>query len=109
AEDSTWRSFARKTFRTIDRLLSRREAALAERSDDVAEKERRTITALRGQWVHQLLDELPLRQAGSLWVVRRITYGRQPTRTTRSVAHIEAWTLEGTRLRLVKRRTVAPE
>jgi hypothetical protein len=109
AEDPAWRSFAGKTFRTIDRLLSRRETALAQRPDDLTEKERRTIRGLRGQWVHQLLGELPFRPSGSLWVVTRRTRVQGPEPKTRSLTHIEAWTVEGTRLRLLERRTVAPE
>jgi hypothetical protein len=108
AEDPALRSFAGKTFRTIDRLLSQREAALAHRPDGGAEEERRAITALRGQWVHQLLDQLPFRQTGSLWVVIRRTASHGPKRTTRSVTHVEAWTLEGEGLRLVERRTIGP-
>src|SRR6266478_7903931 len=68
AEDPAWRGFAGKTFRTVDRLLRRREAALAQRPPDEFAEAHPTVTALRAQWIHQLLDELR-RTAGSLWVV----------------------------------------
>ena len=108
AEDPAWRGFAGKTFRTVDRLLRRREAALAQRPPDEVAEARRTVTALRGQWIHQLLAELPRRTAGSLWVVTRLTRDPRPGRTTRAVTHVEAWTFERTRLRLLERRTIAP-
>ena len=108
AEDAAWRSFAGKMFRTVDRLLRQREAALAQRPPAEVGEAHRTVTALRGQWIHQLLDELPSRTAGSLWVVARLTRGPRPALTTRTVTHVEAWTLERTRLRLLERRTIAP-
>jgi len=37
AEAATWRSFAGKTFRTVDRLLCQREAALAQPTTDATE------------------------------------------------------------------------
>ena len=107
AEDPAWRGFAGKTFRTVDRLLRQREAALAQKPPDEVAEAHRTATALRGQWIHQLLDELPRRMAGSLWVVTRLTRGPGPALTTRSVTYVEAWTLERARLRLLKRRTIA--
>jgi len=108
AEDPAWRGFDGKTFRAVDRLLRQREAALAQRPPNEVAEARRTVTALRGQWIHQLLDELPRRTAGSLWVVTCLMRGPGPARTTRSVTHVEAWTLERTRLRLLERRTIAP-
>src|SRR5207302_8549018 len=93
---------------TVDRLLRQRETALAQRPPDEVAEAHRTVTALRGQWIHQLLDELPRRTAGSLWVVTRLTRNPGPARTTRYVTHIEVWTLERTRLRLLDRRTIAP-
>ena len=112
AEDPAWRGFAGKTFRTVDRLLRQRETALAQRPPDEVAEAHRTVTALRGQWIHQLLDELPRRTAGSLWVVTRLTRNPGPARTTRSVTHVEVCTLERTRertrLRLLERRTIAP-
>jgi len=108
AEAAGWHGFAGKTFRAVDRLLRQREAALAQRPPDEVAEAHRTVTALRGQWIHQLLAELPRRTAGSLWIVTRLTRDPRPRRTTRSVAHVEAWTFERTRLRLLERRTIAP-
>jgi hypothetical protein len=107
AEDPAWRAFAGKTFRTVDRLLRQREAALAQKPPEQAAEARQTVTALRGQWIHQLLEELARRTAGSLWVVTRLTRGLGPARTTRSVTHVEAWTFERTHPRLLERRTIA--
>src|SRR2546422_8656174 len=67
AEDPAWRGFAGKTFRTVDRLLRRREAALAQRPPDEVAEARRTVPALRGQWIQQGLDELRRPPAGCLW------------------------------------------
>jgi len=108
AEDPAWRGFAGKTFRAVDRLLRQREAALAQRPHDEVAAAPRTVTALRGQWIHQLLAELPRRTARSLWIVTRLTRDPRPARTTRSVTHVEAWTFERTRPRLLERRTIAP-
>jgi len=89
AEDPAWRGFAGKTFRTVDRLLHQREAALAQRPPDEGSRRRAERSRrFRGQWIHQLLDELPRRTAGSLWVVTRFTRGPGPARTTRAVTHI---------------------
>jgi hypothetical protein len=107
AEDPAWRGFAGKTFRTVDRLLRQREAALAQRPPDEVAEAHRTVTALRAQWIHQLLDELRRRTAGSLWVVARLRRRPGPG-LTRSVTHVEAWTFARTRLRLLERRTIAP-
>src|SRR5262245_35806204 len=108
AEPAMWRSFAGKTFRTVDRQLRQREAALAQRPVDQTEVARHTLAALRGQWIHQLLDELPGRTAGSLWLVARVTRGPEPALTGRSFTQIEAWTLKGTRPQLLERRAIAP-
>jgi hypothetical protein len=108
AEDPAWRAFAGKTFRAVDRLLRQREAALAQRPPAEAAEAHRTVTALRGQWIHQLLDELPRRTAGSLWVVTSLTRSPVPARRTRAMTHVEAWTVERKRLRLLERRTIAP-
>src|SRR3989442_3949755 len=64
AEDPAWRGFAGKTFRTVDRLLRQREAALAQRAPDEFAEAHPTVTALLAQSVHQLLDELRLTAAG---------------------------------------------
>lgn len=48
AADPAWRGFAGKTFRTVDRLLSRREVALTQRPADRGVAHR-TVTALRGR------------------------------------------------------------
>jgi len=69
AGNATWRGFAGKTFRTVDRLLCQREAAVAQQPTDETEAERRTVTALRGLWIQQLLDEFRRPLAKSLWVV----------------------------------------
>jgi len=106
AHDAAWRAFAGKTFRTVDRLLRQREATLARRPTDEAEA-RRTVTALRGQWIQQLLAELLWHTTGRLWVASSLTRGPGPT-VSRSVAHVEAWTLKGKRPRLLERRTIAP-
>src|SRR5881397_3453228 len=63
AEDAAWRGFAGKTFRMVDRLLRQREAALAQRPPHEVAGTHRTVTALRGQWIHQLLAELRRRTA----------------------------------------------
>jgi len=52
AEDPRAR-LRRETFRTLDRLLRRREAALAQRPPDEVAEAHRTVTALRGQWIQQ--------------------------------------------------------
>jgi hypothetical protein len=108
AEEATWRSFAGKTFRTVDRLLCQREAALAQPTTEETEAERRTVTALRGYWIQQLLDELRRSPAGSLWIGTRQIRVPGPASTTRSVTLVEAWTLEEKRLRLLELRPIAP-
>jgi len=57
--------FARKDVSAVDRLLRRCEAALAQRPPDEVAEAHRTVTALRGQWIHQLLDELRVAQRGA--------------------------------------------
>jgi len=107
AHDAAWRALAGKTFRTVDRLLRQREAALAQRPIDESEA-RRTVTALRGQWIHHLLAELLWHATGRLWVATRLTRGRGPKLSMRSVAHVEVWTLKGKGPRLLERRTIVP-
>jgi len=107
AHDAAWRALAGKTFRTVDRLLRQREAELAQRPIDESEA-RRTVTALRGQWIHHLLAELLGHTTGRLWVTTRLTRGRGPKLSMRSVAHVEVWTLKGKGPRLLERRTIAP-
>src|SRR5262249_60143613 len=72
ARDATWRGFAGKTFQTVDRLLCHREAALAQQPTEETEAERRTVTALRGLWIQQLLDELRRSPAGRPWARTRM-------------------------------------
>src|SRR5437016_5499674 len=108
AENATWRRFAGKTFRTVDRLLCQREVALAQQPIDETEAERPMVTALRGLWIQQLLDDAQRRTTGNRWVVTRLAPAPGSASTARSVTLVEAWTLEGRRLRLLERRTIAP-
>ncbi len=108
AEEATWHSFAGKTFRTVDRLLCQRQAALAQQPNDETEAERRTVAALRGLWIQQLLDELRRPLARSLWIVTRMISVPGPASTTHSVTSVDAWTIEGRRLRLLEHHTIAP-
>ena len=108
AGDATWRGFAGKTFRTVDRLLGQREAVLTQQPTDETESERTTVTALRGLWIQQLRDELQRSPTGSLWVVTRMISVPGPASRTHSVMNVEAWTFEGRRLRLLEHRTIVP-
>ena len=84
AGDATWHGFAGKTFRTVDRRLCQREVALAQQPTNETDAERMTVTALRGLWIQQLLDELRRSPMGSLWVVTRMISVPGPASTTHS-------------------------
>ncbi len=90
----------------LDRLLSQQEAALAKCPIEETAT-RQTVTALRGQWIHQLLTELVWHTTRSLWIATSLRPGLRPV-STRSVAHVEIWTLNGKRPRLLARRAIAP-
>ena len=102
AQDAAWRGFAGKTFETVDRLLRQQEAALARSPTDETAMHQ-MVTALRGQWIHQLLGELPSLTTRNLWVATRLTPGPEPAE-----AHIEVWTLQGRRPRLLESRSISP-